>query len=304
MNLQYPDQFRLEQQALDFKTYLLYYLQDLLDTKTYDDAKFIDIVNQFKNTFTNSSGKINESKLQEFARRLLKHALNLSFEDMQEAAERSIADAKEGETVYFYSEKTNLSPSADGTFSNSNAFMLALVQSIGKKRGIKVEIVKFNEGDMVESVDTLRILDDSIYSGSQISDSINKFKYRSNKPISIRVFAAGSTPKGSLAIQNTTQFTGIPVTVDSVKRIPVIKDYYPSLPELETFFKFTELSRAYSSELSDPEKVLKYIESKSERLTLCRTDYKVPDQFSMMNELSDFLDTTLYGNTKYPAINF
>lgn len=299
MSIQYPDRFRLEQQAIDFQKYLLHYLQDLLDTKTYDDQRFVTIVNEFRSTFTDESGRINESKLLEFARKLLKHVLNISLEDMKEAAERSISDAKEGETVYFYSGKT-LSPSADGTYSNSNAFMFSLVQTIGKKRGVKVEVIRFSEGDMV---DTLRILDDSIYSGSQISDSINKLKYTENKPRSIKVFVGGSTLNGSKAIQqNNFQFTGIPVTVDHVKTIPTLKDYYDVFPALEVFFNFTELNRANSEQLKTPEKLLRYIESKSAKLTLCRTEYKVPDLFSMLPELSDFLDTTLY-STKYPAIN-
>lgn len=267
--------------------------------RKFDGYSFFyrDIVTSFYKQFViEGSDKVNKDAISTLASYIIENLQVITDKAMFEIAEESISDLQRGDTAWFYvshSKPSELTP--DGSARNSDHHMLQIVRKIAQQKGIDIRLVQIEDGKVINEseIKEIRIIDDVGYSGIQKSSELTTLLEKLSSKPSLRYFFAGLTESAKNRIRTTAKTLGINASIKYISSIPVLSDHFEVFPPLKAYFRAVELSEMNTESLKNTTKVHDIIDSLSGRLTLTRTQYKIPDNFSLMPEVSESLKSVL-----------
>lgn len=215
--------------------------------------------------------------------------ISVLTENVFQATAELAAQSDESE-LYFYLPiveeiKSNFK-STDST--NSNEYMLKLTSTF-LKPGTTFHIIN-DHSLRLEELEEIRIVDDAVYSGTQLELALVPLLEKVKHPITVRVFLGAITEYAKQKLQQLThRYPNLNLEINHVHIIPSLEEIVKKSSLAESFFVAQVVNANFLKYLGNGRSVQdglkENIKTTLETITLTRTAFRLPDVLSFPIEI-------------------
>ncbi len=253
--------------------------------KTPADERVIRLVDLFLATYKNRLGFLRQDKIDKLTDKVVSRIDTIHISELVDTAKKIVDEAAGEQITMFIPNKESKEAHFDSPNStNSNEFMIKLVQKFAEKAGKKVVIVS-NENDL-QNYQEVVFADDAIYSGDQLSTRIDIIGQYIETPLKIKLYCARATNLGEKNIQEKAAYHPNLQVEEHLQNITQsIWDSLLGNPEVLSYFLVKGMSGFLKEKMNTGEvigRMMDYVQG--ETLTVLET--KTPDFLSFPKEVA------------------